>query len=159
MKTKTNLARLGVSVPMLLLYGVIGFYLIGLSSAQAQIYATQENNLTVIWKNKCPDLPPEAFIPATNLAEWDALTLQWACFNEHQSAQSSETLKQIRTAIKNTKYKKPITIYSVDPYCTKDFCDYGARVKKGKLYFAADPGGCPNARRTLEREIRRLARQ
>jgi len=127
-----------------------------IAGAEAQVSATQENNLTVIWKNKCPDLPPEAFLPATNLAEWDALTVLWSCHNRSQGAQTSETLRQIKLAIKNTGFKKKITVYSIDPYCTKDYCDYGAKVIKGKLYYAADVNGCAPARRTLERKLRKL---
>lgn len=127
------------------------------SSVEAQIYAEiLPTGQTVIFKNKCPDLPPEAFIPATNLAEWEALTITWACFNLHQSAQSSEILRQIKLALKNTRFNKKITIYSVDPYCTKDYCEYDAKVVKGKVYFSGDPGGCPNVRRKLERLLRKL---
>lgn len=132
---------------------VLGWLIAG---AEAQVSATQENNLTVIWKNKCPDLPPEAFLPVATEAEWEARHQLWLCHNQSQGAQTYETLRQIKLAIKNTGFKKKVTVYSIDPYCTKDYCDYGAKVKKGKLYYAADVNGCAPARRTLERELRKL---
>lgn len=126
------------------------------AGAEAQIYATQEGKLTVIWGNRCKDVPPEAFFAVTTEAEWEARHQLWLCHNQSQGAQTYETLRQIKLAIKNTGFKKKITVYSVDPYCTKDYCDYGAKIVKGKLYYAADVNGCAPARRTLERELRRI---
>jgi hypothetical protein len=110
----------------------------------------------IVFLNKCPDLPAEAFIPATNKAEWDAKTVLWACLNETQAAQSSETKEQVQLAIKNTKFKKNITIYSVDPRRPdRDTWEFGAWLRNGKVYFSAMPG-CPNGRRVLEKLLRRL---
>lgn len=121
------------------------------TSAHAQVYATQLNNAVVVWQNKCADV--------TNG--------DWSCINSTQAAQTPETLKQIKTALKNTGYKKKITIYSIDPIMrgkyTGDFDNdkvsytFGAWVRRGKVYFAA-MNECPNARWELERELKKLAR-
>lgn len=121
------------------------------SSAHAQVYATQEGRLTVIYQNKCKDV----------------VNNDYACINSTQASQTPETLKQIKAALKNTGYKKKITIYSIDPIMrgkyTGDFDNdnvsytFGAWVRKGKVYFAA-MNECPNARWELERVLRKLAR-
>lgn len=162
MKKETNLARLGVSTVSFLLYGVIGLYLIGLSSAYAQATAP----VLLIFKNECEDLPPEAFITATNLAEWEALTLMWECHNRTQASQKQEIYEKVHTAAYNVKLKKRVTIVSIDPIMkgkyTGDFYNddvsytYGAW-KIGRNAFAyADMPGCGNARKVLQKLLRRI---
>jgi len=108
---------------------------------------------TVVFKNKCPDLIGE----------------DYSCLNRSQAAQHGETISQIELALKNARYKKPITIYSIDPkfkgkwkegvdIVFQDDLEYtfGAWLRNGKVYFAAMPGSCPNARKELERLLRKL---
>jgi hypothetical protein len=147
---------------------ILLFVLLMTTSLEAQIRAEQVNkNTTVIFLNACPDLDPnDVFRSNMTREEYEALTLRWDCLNRYQSAQSPETLSQIKTAIKNTHYKKPITIYSVDPRTSPKNCNpdlyigdcewnFGAWKKNGRLEFAAMPG-CPNARWELGKLLRRL---
>ena len=110
-------------------------YLIALllftTTAQAQV--------TVRFENKCPDFSGD-----------------WACLNETQAAQKPEILSQVWRAVRHAKIKKPLVIYSVDPI--RDSLGnyyFGAHIDNGKIYFRAMPG-CPNARRDLERLLRKL---
>lgn len=94
---------------------------------------------TVTFQNKCEDIDP---------AKPD-----WTCLNLSQGCQRAETLAQVAKAIRNTKYKKHITIYSIDPKRRGGDYLFGAWKVRGKVYFACMPG-CVNAKRDLERLLR-----
>jgi hypothetical protein len=83
---------------------------------------------TIVYQNKCID--------ETN----------WDCRNKIQGATRAETRRQVNQACRGIKC--PV-IFSIDPI--RPDWSYGAWYRKGKVYFAADPGGCPNALRELRR--------
>lgn len=90
---------------------------------------------TIVYLNKCTD------------------ESTWDCLNKTQAAKRAETRAQVNQACRS---KKCPVIFSVDPWRPdKDTWVFGARLIKGKLYFAAMPG-CPNGRRNLEAILRRL---
>lgn len=80
----------------------------------------------------------------------------WDCYDRTQAAKIPEILEQVDTAVRNTKYTKRLIIYSIDPIIDRhgDY-NFGVRVFKHKIFYAAMPG-CPNARRSLERLLRRM---
>ena len=102
-------------------------------------YDAEAAPFTVVFKNHCG--------PVVND--------DWTCTNKYQNASQEQVFKQVAKALKNVGYKKHITIYSIDPKRPdRDAWLYGAWIVKSKVYFAADPGGCPNARKQLERVLR-----
>lgn len=116
-------------------------------------------DVRIVYLNKCADIDPVALAAANAISDkrqsYDAVSELWTCLNETQAAQHAETLQQVATAVKNTRFRKNITIYSIDPiYVPKEEAWYfGAWFYKRKYWFAAMPG-CPNARRVLEKILR-----
>jgi len=110
--------------------------MLGIGSAKA------EQVLRINYMNKCADIDPAA--------------PDWKCLNRTQAAQRPETRAQILEAIKKAKYKKNLTIYSIDPIQPRrGEWQFGAW-KRGKYIFFAAMPGCPNARVELTRLLRRL---
>ena len=115
-----------------------GHYMIKYLLAFLLLTTTAQAEVKVIYQNKC-----------NVFSGWD-------CFNETQGATVQETLSQVLLAVKNTKYKKNLVVYSIDPKRPKaNEWEYGAWFKRGRIYFSAMPG-CPNARWDLERLLRRM---
>lgn len=117
----------------------------------------------LIFLNECPDVPPEGFIKPTTPEEWLARRKLWECHNRTQASQRQETFEKVWAASYNTKLKKPTTICSVDPkikYENGEAAEwrFGAwkSKRKGCDIDYADMPGCPNARRDLERLLRRM---
>ncbi len=76
----------------------------------------------------------------------------WPCVNQTQSADSANVRSQVKRACRNLKCP---TIYSIDPLIDREGgYNYGAWLRRGYVFFAADPGGCPNARIKLEKLLR-----
>lgn len=124
---KEALAYLAVAVLML-------FILAG--------FARAEQTVEIKYMNKCADINPVA--------------PDWKCLNRTQAAQRPETRAQIIEAIRKAKFKKNLTIYSIDPIQPKKGeWEFGAW-KRGKYVFFAAMPGCPNARVELTRLLRRL---
>ena len=110
--------------------------MLGISSAQA------EQTVTIEYMNKCADISPES--------------LDWGCLNRTQAAQRPEIKEQVVEAIRKARFKKNITIYSIDPIrVRRGEWQYGAW-KRGKFVFFAAMPDCPNAVRDLARLLRRL---
>jgi len=110
--------------------------MLGINQAKA------EQVLRINYMNKCADIDPAA--------------PDWSCLNRTQAAQRPETRAQILEAIKKAKYKKNLTIYSIDPIRPRrGEWEFGAW-KRGKYIFFAAMPGCPNARVELTRLLRRL---
>jgi hypothetical protein len=110
--------------------------MLGISSAKA------EQVLKINYMNKCADIDPAA--------------PDWTCLNRTQAAQRPETREQIIEALKKAKYKKNITIYSIDPLRPRRGEWVFGAWKRGKYVFFAAMPGCPNARVELTRLLRRL---
>lgn len=107
----------------------------------------QAESPKLIFKNKCADIDPA--------------NPDWTCLNKTQAAQSVEATEQVLLAIKNTKFKKPITIILRDPKILHSaeygrYWQFGAWLVNGKIEFAAMPG-CPNGRKLLERLLRQIS--
>lgn len=104
--------------------------------------ARAEQTVTIEYLNKCADINPAA--------------PDWKCLNRTQAAQRPETKAQVIEAIRKSRFKKNITIYSIDPLRpNKDEWVFGAW-KRGKYVFFAAMPDCPNARVDLTRLLRRL---
>lgn len=128
--------------------------LFGISQAKA------EQVLRINYMNKCADIDPVALATAEAMSDpkqrYAEVTKLWKCLNGTQAAQRPETREQIIEAITKAKYKKDITIYSIDPLRpNKDAWVFGAW-KRGKYIFFSAMPGCPNARVELTRLLRRL---
>jgi len=110
--------------------------LFGISQAKA------EQVLRINYMNKCADIDP------TNP--------DWSCLNRTQAAQRPETRAQIIEAMQKARYRKNLTIYSIDPIQPRrGEWQFGAW-KRGKYIFFAAMPDCPNARVELTRLLRRL---
>lgn len=116
------------------------------------------------FKNKCADIDPAALASANALTDrierGAALDVLWECLNKTQAAQSEEAVAQLLLAVKNTGFKKKIPFVLRDPKILRNeeygrYWEFGAWYVNGRIEFAAMPG-CPNARKILERLLRRL---
>lgn len=79
----------------------------------------------------------------------------WTCRNIIQGATRAETRSQVNLACKGISCPK---IFSEDPTIGRHSWIYGAYIKHRQIHFAADPGGCPNARRRLRSLVLRYSR-